>query len=52
MQQIVRSRRFGAAALTMLIAATPVLGQTPSAATKIRSACLKDYRTYCVEVCI
>ena len=46
MQLIVRIA-FGAVALPMLIAATPVFGQTPSAATRLRSACLKDYQTYC-----
>ncbi len=47
MQPIARETWFGAVALAAFVAAMPASGQTPSAATKIRSACLKDYRTYC-----
>jgi hypothetical protein len=47
MQQIVFGGRIGAVALATFIATTPALGQTQSAATKLRAACLKDYRTYC-----
>ncbi len=46
MQQIVGPRWLGAAFVTFIVA-TPAFGQTTSAATKLRSACLKDYRTYC-----
>jgi hypothetical protein len=47
MQKSLCRKLFGAVAVSMFIVAASALGQTPSAATKIRAACLKDYRTYC-----
>ena len=47
MQLMAREVCLGTVALATLLAAPPVFGQTPSAATRLRSACLKDYQTYC-----